>query len=139
MDERRIGYLLKVITDRIKVKADTELKSHNLTLTQSRVLAYLNRRSGQATQKEIEDYLEVSHPTVVGVVYRMEQNGFLHSWFDLQDKRNKMVELTDMALKICREMDRMISAQEEKMLRSLSKEQTAELEKTLMVIYKNLD
>ena len=58
MQKRDVGYLIKNISDKLKVKADAELKQYNLTLTQSRVFAYLGRRGGQATQKENEVFLE---------------------------------------------------------------------------------
>ena len=72
-----IGYQFKIIDEKIKVRADEDLKRHDLTLMQTRVLGFLAEVGGQATQKEIEDDLEVSHPTVVGLVFRMEQKGFL--------------------------------------------------------------
>ena len=47
----RIGYLFKVITDKIKINADADMRRHNLTLTQSRVLTFLEKKGGTATQK----------------------------------------------------------------------------------------
>lgn len=138
MTPRGIGYLMKTINDKIKVKADADLKSHALTLSQSRVLAYLNGRGGQATQKEIEDFLEVSHPTVVGIVSRMEQNGFLTTWFDAGHQRSKMVRLTGKAQAFGEDMDSIIREQEETMLRGLTPEEIAQLERALLVIYHNL-
>ena len=107
MQKRDVGYLIKNISDKLKVKADAELKQYNLTLTQSRVFAYLGRRGGQATQKEIEVFLEVSHPTVVGIVSRMEQNGYVTSW-PSEDGRNKNVKLTSQAEAIGTEMEQRI-------------------------------
>ena len=77
MEQYPIGCLLKMITDKIKIQADANLAQHDLTLTQSRVLGYLARNGGTATQKEIEGFLQVSHPTVAGVIGRMEQKGFV--------------------------------------------------------------
>lgn len=139
MNKRHIGYLVKSINDKIKVKADADLKRHNLTRSQSRVLAYLNSRGGRATQKEIEDFLEVSHPTVVGIVSRMEQNGFLTCWFDQEDKRNKVVCLTELASAIGEELDSVIELQEAQMLKGLSDEQVDQLVEMLMTVYKNVD
>lgn len=62
MEQYPIGCLLKMITDKIKIQADANLAQHDLTLTQSRVLGYLARNGGTATQKEIEGFLQVSHP-----------------------------------------------------------------------------
>lgn len=138
MDSRHVGYLMKGINDKLKVSADNNLKNHNLTLTQSRVLAFLNSRGSIATQKEIEDFLEVSHPTVVGIVSRMEQNGHITTWMDPENRRNKMVQLTEQARMIGTDMDSMINAQEEMILKGLTPEQIEELKNMLLVIYKNL-
>ena len=137
--DSHIGYLIKSINDRIKVKADNDLKSHNLTLAQSRVLIFLKYHDGQASQKEIEDYLEVSHPTVVGIVSRMEKNGFLTCYFDPTDRRNKIVTLTEYAMQTGENMDTVIGEMEAKMLRPLTKEQIKQLTEMLELINKNLD
>lgn len=137
MDSRHVGYLMKGINDKLKVSADNNLKNHNLTLTQSRVLAFLNSRGSIATQKEIEEFLEVSHPTVVGIVSRMEQNGHVTTWMDPENRRNKMVQLTEQARMIGTDMDSMINAQEEMILKGLTPEQIEELKNMLLVIYKN--
>lgn len=138
MDSRHVGYMLKIINDKLKTSADNDLKNHNLTLAQSRVLAFLNSQGGIATQKEIEDFLEVSHPTVVGIVSRMEQNKHVTTWLDPANRRNKMVQLTDTAHRIGADMDQMINAQENRMLQGLTPEQVDELKKMLLVIYQNL-
>ena len=90
-----IGYFFKRIDNRLKSNADAELGKHGLTFAQSRIIRFLAERGGQTTQKEIEDYAHVSHPTIVGIVTRMEQSGFLSTCTDPSDKRNKVVRLTD--------------------------------------------
>ncbi len=139
MQKRDIGYLIKNIHDKLKAKADADLKHYNLTLAQSRVLAYLHSNGGQATQKEIEVFLEVSHPTVVGIVSRMEQNGHVTSRIDEQDKRNKIVKLTEAAEALVMDMEQDISANERKMLDSLSEEDAQRLREMLLAVYKNLE
>ena len=138
MEQFQIGCLLKMITDKIKMRADADLAQQGLTLTQSRVLGYLNRNGGQATQKEIEGFLQVSHPTVAGVISRMEQNGFVRCWLDPADKRSKIVGQTERAAAIAHEMQATINATEQQMLRSLTLEQIAALESALRTIYADL-
>lgn len=139
MPKRDIGYLIKNINDKLKAKADADFKRYNLTLAQSRVFAFLHSNGGQATQKEIEVFLEVSHPTVVGIVSRMEQNGHVTSWIDENDKRNKIVKLTEAAEALSMDMEHNISANEQKMLTSLSVEDIERLRELLLVVYKNLE
>ena len=137
--EQDVGYKLKLITEKLKVRADADLKRHQLTLTQSRVLAFLNEKGGEATQKEIEDHLQVSHPTVVGIVSRMEQNGFLDTWFDPADRRNKMVRLTEKAHQMGRTMQQVTKEREQILLRSFSPAEAAELKRMLDRILKNIE
>lgn len=136
---RDVGYYFKNIHDKLKVRADADMKLYNITLTQSRVLAYLNSQGGEATQKEIEIFLNVSHPTVVGVVSRMEQNGYVTCRFDAADKRNKLVRLTEQAHRADMELDRKMRANEQRMLHSLSEEEIDDLKRMLSIILKNLE
>ena len=52
MKEKNIGYLIKSISDKLRMRADADMVEHNLTLSQCRVHAYLNHHDGEATQKE---------------------------------------------------------------------------------------
>lgn len=138
MVTKGIGYLIKGINDKLKVRADVDLKEFDLTLTQSRVMGFLTDNGGQATQKEIEVFLGVTHPTVVGVVSRMEQKGFVVSWLDEKDKRNKNVKLTDKANAVGAGMDRQVEAMETMLVASLSAEEVEKLKDMLWVMYNNL-
>ncbi len=138
MEQYPIGCLLKMITDKIKIQADANLAQHDLTLTQSRVLGYLEQNGGIATQKEIEGFLQVSHPTVAGVIGRMEQKGFVSCRPDPADKRSKIVCQTERAAAIAQDMHATIQATEQQMLRSLTLEQIAALEDALRTIYADL-
>lgn len=136
--EKDVGFLIKGINDKLKVKADADLKRYNLTFAQSRVFVYLDCRGGQATQKEIEVFLGVSHPTVVGVVSRMEQNGYVTCWQD-EDRRNKIVCLTERAQEISIEMTRHMQETEQKLLSPLSPAEAESLKDMLLRIYERLE
>lgn len=138
MITKGIGYLIKSINDKLKVKADGDLKEFDLTLTQSRVFGFLGENGNQATQKEIEMFLEVSHPTVVGVVSRMEQKGYVTSWMDENDKRNKNVMLTEKAKNVEADMERRVVTMEQQLVESLSEKDVQRLKEMLRVVYKNL-
>lgn len=134
-----IGYLLKQITDKMKVSADASFKEKDLTFAQARVLEYVISKGGNTTQKSIEDYLEVSHPTVVGIVSRMEKSGYLVCHVDKEDKRNKIVETTERAVCVSQELETGKAAQEEKLLKGLTEEEIETLYRILCVIRKNVD
>ena len=132
-----VGYLIKSINDKLKVRADAELKKYHLTMSQSRVLVYLRSRGGQATQKEIETFLDVAHPTVVGLVSRMEQNGYVTCW-PCEDGRNKYVKLTPQAEAIDKDMQRNQLENEEMLLAPLSPEERERLRDLLLTVAEHL-
>lgn len=132
-----VGYLIKGINDKLKVKADAELKQYNLTMAQCRVLTYLSSQGGQATQKEIEVFLNVSHPTVVGIVSRMAQNGYVTCW-PCEDGRNKYVKLTPQAEAIDKDMQRNQLENEEMLLAPLSPEDRERLRDLLLTVAEHL-
>lgn len=139
MRQKDIDYLIKNINDKLKVKVDADLRQSNLTFVQSRVLIFLDSHGGQATQKEIEVYLEVSHPTVVGIISRMEQNGHVRCWVDDRDKRNKIVAMTEQARALSEEMERRVLDNEKKLLASLSDAEIEKFRQMLLIVYNNLE
>lgn len=138
MPQKDVGYLIKNIHDKLKAKADAALTRYGLTYAQSRVFAFLNSRGGQATQKEIELFLNVAHPTVVGIVSRMQQNGYVTCWQD-EDRRNKNVKLTQKAEAIGIDMEQHILETEKDLLSPLSVEDAARLKEMLSAICDHLE
>ena len=132
-----VGYLIKRIHDKLAARADAELKQFNLTMSQCRVFLYLSSRGGQATQKEIETFLDVAHPTVVGLVSRMEQNGYVTCW-PCEDGRNKYVKLTPQAEAIDKDMQRNQLENEEMLLAPLSPEDRERLIDLLLTVAEHL-
>lgn len=139
MDKADIGFLLKRVTDKLHTRADAHMKALQLTLSQSRVLGYLDAQGGQATQKDLEVALGVTHPTIVGLVSRMEQNGFVVCYQDQSDRRNKVVAMTEKAKSVGGNLAAGVHQQEETMLRGLSEQEVTVLRHALKTIYQNLD
>lgn len=133
-----IGYLLKQITDKIKISADASLKSKEITLSQVRVLEFVSDYAEGVTQKSIEEHFQVSHPTIVGIITRMEKKNYLECWPDPEDKRNKMVRLTAKAQTVFRELKEEREEWDRKILEGLSEEQIDGLYKALYRIFENV-
>lgn len=94
MKEMYLGPIMKKICEEIDRKVNIEIKKYNLTLTQARIILFLARNEGKtATQKELEDFLQVSHPTTVTIVKSMETKKMVKTSFDDADRRMKKVKL----------------------------------------------
>ena len=137
-EKKKTGYLLKIITDVLAREANHMLKEQDLTWSQSRLIGFLQRNGGECTQKEIENFLEVSHPTVVGIVSRMEQNGFVTCRIDDSDRRNKIVKLTDRSVEVGKSIMESLIEQDRAMFDGFSDEERQQLDDYLLRIYDNL-
>lgn len=133
-----IGALLKMINDHLKANADAALKAHNLTLSQSRVLNFISSQGNQTTQKEIEDYLGVAHPTVVGIISRLEKNGFLFCYLDPGNKRSKIVCATEKAIRLGDVLSAGMKETEKRLTANLSPDEIKELHRMLEILYTNI-
>ena len=90
MEEKFFGPMMKKISEEMDRTANIEIKKYNLTLTQARVILFLARSErNTATQKELEDFLHVSHPTTVTIVESMETKKMVKTSFDDADRRMK--------------------------------------------------
>ncbi len=90
-----IGFLIKTISERFRSSIGEAVCERGLTMSQMMVLQILRENGGSSNQRYIERWLEVAHPTVVGLVTRLEKNGFVTSRTDPENRRNKIVEMTD--------------------------------------------
>lgn len=139
MKKKSIGGMIKYISDKVRQKADNNLKDHNVTLSQVRVLNFLWRENGSCSQKQIEDFLQVSHPTVVGLVSRMEQSGYIQTSISPDDKRNKIVTVTDSGMSLACELCRYMEDIDKRMLVGLTDEQQAQLADMLYIVAQNFE
>ncbi len=139
MKKKSIGGMIKYISDKVRKKADNNLKDHNVTLSQVRVLNFLWRENGSCSQKQIEDFLQVSHPTVVGLVSRMEQSGYIQTSVSPDDKRNKIVTVTDSGMSLACELCRYMEDIDKRMLVGLTDEQQAQLADMLYIVAQNFE
>lgn len=139
MDEKDIGLLIKRLADKIKTSVDVILKEQELTFSQIMVVGFLcGQKGGRATQKELEEHMQVSHPTVVGIVSRLEKNGFVTCHTDEKDRRNKIVCATDKALDTVDAMRVGRRQMEERLTKGLSEEELAEFRRMINILCDNL-
>ena len=97
------------VTDAIEELKNKQLGGYGITSSQEKVMRFIYRDSNLTTQKDIERGMKVSHPTIVGIVARLEKAGMVIHHRDLNDRRNKIVELTEEGKKVCAAIDKYVS------------------------------
>ena len=102
MDELHTALQIKIINDRLEREANNSLREKKLTSVQMHVLMILLGEDGHTLPlKEVERRLHVAQPTAAGVVVRLEQKGFLESKMSEEDRRVKLLRLTDDGKRQC--------------------------------------
>lgn len=138
MTERHIGYLIKQINEQIKQRADSDMECCGVTFAQGRIIGYIAHCGGEVPQKQIAQYLGVTHPTVTGTLSRMEQKGLLTFREDPGDRRGKLVSLTEKSAEAGAKLTGLIAAQERRIVSGLSPEQADTLQELLEAVLKNV-
>ena len=72
-----VAQSIKILSELIEKKANSELAAHNITLGQSRILILLLKSPRQISLKELEKLFNVSQATMHGTICRMEKKGYL--------------------------------------------------------------
>lgn len=138
-EERDIGFLFKQINMQIKKGIDKALMEYDLTTSQSRVLFFIYfREKDKTSMKDIEEHLKVTHPTVIGIVKRLEEKGFVTTASDPEDRRVKLVTITQKTTKMIKKLDQGRRKMDEKLLKGFTEQETKELRRLLSKIEDNL-
>ena len=92
--ENSIGLVVYSVSKTFQKAFDLELRNKiGITITQSKVIFTLYLHSG-LTQRELADKIGVESPTLVPIIDKMEEDGYVQRKFDPQDRRIKRVYTT---------------------------------------------
>lgn len=99
--------LIKNIHDKFEAHGNNECQKVDLTLSQFRILVYLVTHTEKVvTQREIELDFKVSHPTINGILGRMEEKGLITTSLVKQGKQQKQVFLTEKGKETLKKVDK---------------------------------
>ena len=97
--EQAIGPRIKRISNAMDRKRTRDLEDLDLTSSQGIVLGYLVRnRESSISPGDIGKHFGLSHPTVTGILQRLESKDYIRYAEDAADRRRKRIEVTERAL-----------------------------------------
>ncbi|HIV92006.1 MAG TPA: MarR family transcriptional regulator [Candidatus Eisenbergiella stercoravium] len=138
-EENTCSVLLKQIHDELKKMADNSLRANDLTMAQLGALLVLNRTSAkQLSYKELEKELHVAQSTTTGIVDRLEQKGFVECFGSAQDRRIKVVRLTQTGERCCYLADRHLEEAEERLLSGLTETERMIFHSLLIKVHRSI-
>lgn len=125
-----IGLRIAIIDRTFKRKMDERAGRLGLTFSQLRILGEISlmESSGisEINQRDLEKVEQVTHPTMTGIIKRLESKGFVECTPSPSDRRYKKISCTNKVADIHKE----IAAMDEEVLAeicgSLTPEQTEE-------------
>lgn len=117
------GHLIRILhwcTDQIMT---TALEEQELTSAQGHIMGYLSRQKEPPCPRDIEEAFHLSHPTVSGLLSRLEQKGFIRQYPDPADRRCKRIYLEEKGLQCHDTMHRIIRENEDRLVQGFSAEE----------------
>ena len=91
--QNHYGHLIRILhwcTDQTMTAA---LEQMELTAAQGHIMGYLAHQEVPPCPRDVETEFHLSHPTVSGILSRMEQKGFIALRTDANDRRCKRIHI----------------------------------------------
>jgi MarR family transcriptional regulator, transcriptional regulator for hemolysin len=97
--ENYVGYWICMASRAFERAMNEELAPSGITYRQCQVLAWL-AIAGNLSQTDLADRLRIEPPTLVGILDRMEREGWVRRESDPHDRRRKLVVPTPKAVPV---------------------------------------
>ena len=120
---KRYGHLLRHLHSCLDQAMTAALASMDLTAAQGHIMGYLAHVKAPPCPRDIENEFHLSHPTVSGLLSRLEQKGFLRLCPDPNDRRCKRIFLEQKGRECHGTMHRIIQENENRMVRDFTPEE----------------
>lgn len=134
--------LIRRVNNALLKNRNKHLANYSLTAAQSDIIVYLIRNyegKDEINQLDIQKHLQLSNPTVSGLLNRLEDKGFITRTSSIKDARYNCVKPTQKALDQTAAMSNHVFSTEESMLAGLSPDERNELVRLLDIVLANVE
>lgn len=135
--ENSIGYWLTVANQALHRALNEELAPTGITYRQSQVIGWL-ALEGELTLSELAARMLIEPPTLVGIIDRMERAGWLVRIGCDEDRRRKLLRLTEAAEPVWSQMVECCLRVRGRATVGLSDDQVEQLRDLLRQVHENL-
>lgn len=133
-----LSYLLCMASTAMQQAINAELAAHGITFRQLQVLSWLAHDGEALTQGELATRMNIEPPTLVGILDRMEQHGWITREGCPDDRRKKIVRPAPAAEEIWETMVESMRHVRETAASRLTAEQTESLKDLLRIVHSTL-
>lgn len=117
------GLMFRMVSSALAQRMNETLSCMELTFSQGPILGYLAHCQTPPCARDIEERFQLSHPTVSGLLSRLEKKGFLSQEPDPQDRRRKLVVLLPKGRACTEAMSEVIRSGDEALLQGFTPEE----------------
>lgn len=121
-----------------KNKINKELDNYGLTASQGRILGLITHSNETVCSRDIENHFDLTHPTVCGILKRLESKGMIYNKQSEMDKRVKNIFITEKTKKLDENIHALIKENENKITDILSENEHDFLKIILKKMYGRL-
>ena len=89
--ENYFGHSMRILHWQFDQAVSNALAQMDLTAAQGQIMGYLSHRKEPPCSRDIEEVFQLSHPTVSGLLSRLEKKGFIEFRPDPADRRCKRI------------------------------------------------
>ena len=133
------GHLVRILHWCCDQTMTEALNKMDLTASQGRLMAYVAHRGEQPTYaRDVEQALRLTHPTVSGLLSRLEQKGFVELVTDPNDRRSKRIVISEKGLACHERMHETIMENESRIVQGFTEEEKALLAQLLQRAIENV-
>lgn len=136
--QESVNYWLCSASSALQITLNAELAQHGITYRQFQVLAWLAHDGEQLTQSELAAKMMIEPPTLVGLLDRMEQQGWITRVGCPGDRRKKIVRPAPAAEEVWEKMVSILRRVRAKATSRLTPEQVESLKEMLQIIHETL-
>ena len=119
------GHLARVLHACADQAVTAALAQMELTAAQGHILGYITHQKDPPCPRDIEEAFQLSHPTVSGILSRLEQKDFIELRPDELDRRCKRIYICPKGWELNEIMHQTIRSTEEQMVQNFSEEEKA--------------
>ena len=99
------------------------LASMALTASQGHILAFIVHSPQPPCPRDMEEAFQLSHPTISGILSRLEKKGFIRIAPDSTDRRCKRISLDQKGQECLARMEETIAGNERRMVETFTEEE----------------
>ena len=122
----RYGHLVRILHSCTDQKITSALASMELTAAQGPILGFIERAPRPPCSRDIEEAFRLSHPTVSGLLSRLEKKGFIAFTADPQDRRCKRIQVLPKGQQSFQRILQAIQANEARLVEGFSPAEKAQ-------------